>query len=180
VSRLIAICRGIERVNRAVGQAAAWLGLFMVLVQFALVLMRYVFGAGSLFMQESLIYAHAMLFMMAAAWTLADDRHVRVDIFYAKATPRGKAAVDLFGVVFFLLPMCLLLWWVGYPYVARSWAVLEGSRETSGIPAIFLLKTIILLFVITLALQGLVLGVRAALAIFGPAPPPNDDPLATG
>ena len=180
MSGLIAICRGIEWVNRAVGQAAAWLVLFMVLVQFALVLMRYVFGTGSLFMQESLIYAHAMVFMMAAAWTLADDRHVRVDILYSKASPRRQAAVNLFGVVFFLLPMCGLLWWVGYPYVARSWMVLEGSRETSGIPAIFLLKSVILLFVATLALQGLVLGVRAAIAIHGPVPPPDDDPRAPG
>jgi TRAP-type mannitol/chloroaromatic compound transport system permease small subunit len=146
-----------------------------VLVQFALVLMRYVFGTGSLFMQESLIYAHAMLFMMAAAWTLADDRHVRVDIFYAAASRRAKAAIDLFGVVFFLLPMCALLWWVGYPYVARSWQVLEGSRETSGIPAVFLLKTFILVFVVTLALQGLVLALRSAVTVFGAARPAGDD-----
>ncbi len=176
MSGLIAVCRGIERLNRAVGQAAAWLALFLVLMQFALVLMRYVFGAGSLFMQESLIYAHATLFMMAAAWTLADDRHVRVDIFYAAASRRNKAAIDLFGVIFFLLPMCALLWWVGYPYVARSWEVLEGSRETSGIPAIFLLKTLILVFVITLALQGLVLAMRSAVTAFGADRQMRDDP----
>ncbi len=81
MSGLIAVCRGIDRVNEIVGKAAAWLALFLVLVQFSRVLMRYVFGTGSLFMQESLIYAHAILFMTAAAWTLADDKHVRVDIF---------------------------------------------------------------------------------------------------
>jgi len=175
VSGLIAVCRGIERVNGAIGKAAAWMVLFMVLVQFALVLMRYVFGAGSLFMQESIIYAHAIVFMMASAWTLANDGHVRVDIFYSTASPRRKAAVDLFGVVFFLLPMCWLLWWVGYPYVARSWSVLEGSRETSGIPAIFLLKTVILVFVVTLALQGLALAVRSAVTIFRPDAQTGDD-----
>ncbi|MFW6077526.1 MAG: TRAP transporter small permease subunit [Hyphomicrobiales bacterium] len=179
MSGLIAICRGIERVNEAVGKAAAWLTLFMVLVQFALVLMRYVFGTGSLFMQESVIYAHAIVFMMVAAWTLAEDKHVRVDIFYSTASPRRQAAVNLFGVVAFLLPMCWLLWWVGYPYVARSWSVLEGSRETSGIPAIFLLKTLILLFVITLALQGVALAIRSAVAIVSP-PPPGDDPQRAG
>ena len=175
MSGLIAVCRGIERVNGAIGKAAAWMVLFMVLVQFALVLMRYVFGAGSLFMQESIIYAHAIVFMMASAWTLANDGHVRVDIFYSTASPRSKAAVDLFGVVFFLLPMCWLLWWVGYPYVARSWSVLEGSRETSGIPAIFLLKTVILVFVVTLALQGLALAVRSAVTIFRPDAQTGDD-----
>jgi TRAP-type mannitol/chloroaromatic compound transport system permease small subunit len=175
VSGLIAVCRGIERVNGAIGKAAAWMVLFMVLVQFALVLMRYVFGTGSLFMQESIIYAHAIVFMMASAWTLANDGHVRVDIFYSTASPRSKAAVDLFGVVFFLLPMCWLLWWVGYPYVARSWSVLEGSRETSGIPAIFLLKTVILVFVVTLALQGIALAVRSAVTIFRPDAQTGDD-----
>jgi TRAP-type mannitol/chloroaromatic compound transport system permease small subunit len=180
VSGLIAVCRGIERVNAGIGKAAAWLALFLVLVQFSLVLMRYVFGTGSLFMQESLIYAHAILFMMAAAWTLADDKHVRVDIFYSTASPRRKAAIDLFGVVVFLLPMCWLLWWVGYPYVARSWSVLEGSRETSGIPAIFLLKTFILLFVATLALQGIAMAIRCAIAIVGPSPPPDDSTQRAG
>jgi TRAP-type mannitol/chloroaromatic compound transport system permease small subunit len=178
VSGLIAICRGIEGVNRVVGMTAAWLALFMVLVQFALVLMRYVFGTGSLFMQESVIYAHAMLFMAAAAWTLADDKHVRVDIFYSVATPRRQAAINLFGVVFFLLPMCVLLWWVGYPYVARSWAVLEGSRETSGIPAIFLLKTFILVFTVTLALQGLALALKSVMTLLGLAPPAGPAPPA--
>jgi len=151
-----------------------------VLVQFALVLMRYVFGTGSLFMQESIIYAHAIVFMMASAWTLADDGHVRVDIFYSTASPRRKAAIDLFGVVFFLLPMCWLLWWVGYPYVARSWSVLEGSRETSGIPAVFLLKTVILAFVVTLALQGVALAVRSSVALFRPDVPPGDDRQPAG
>ena len=184
MSGLIAVCRGIERVNAGIGKAAAWLALFLVLVQFSLVVMRYVFGTGSLFMQESLIYAHAILFMMAAAWTLAEDKHVRVDIFYSTASARRKAAIDLFGVVFFLLPMCWLLWWVGYPYVARSWSVLEGSRETSGIPAIFLLKTFILLFVATLALQGIAMAIRCAVAIVSPPPPsdqsPGDSPPRAG
>lgn len=180
MSGLIAVCRGIDRVNGAIGRAAAWMVLFMVLVQFALVLMRYVFGAGSLFMQESIIYAHAIVFMMAAAWTLASDGHVRVDIFYSTASPRSKAAIDLFGVVFFLLPMCWLLWWVGYPYVARSWSVLEGSRETSGIPAIFLLKTVILVFVVTLALQGIAMGVRAAVTIVRPDAHTGDDRQQAG
>ncbi len=139
----------------------------MVLMQFALVLLRYVFGTGSLFMQESVIYAHAILFMMAAAWTLIDDRHVRVDIFYGAMTPKRRAAVDLFGAVCFLLPMCWLIWSVGYPYVARSWAVLEGSREASGIPAIFLLKTFILIFAGTLAAQGAVMAVRSILILTG-------------
>ncbi len=167
MTALLALCRTIETVNSVIGRGVAWLALFMMLVQFALVLLRYVFGTGSLFMQESVVYAHGILFMMAAAWTLAEDRHVRVDIFYGRATPRRRAAIDLFGALFFVLPMCALVAWVGYPYVARSWAVLEGSRETSGIPAVFLLKTVILLFAATVALQGIAMAMRSAAILAG-------------
>jgi TRAP-type mannitol/chloroaromatic compound transport system permease small subunit len=76
--------------------------------------------------------------------------------------------------------MCVLLWWVGYPYVARSWSVLEGSRETSGIPAIFLLKTFILLFTITLALQGLAMALRSAMTVFGSGAPHGGDQQQAG
>lgn len=161
------LCRGIDGISRTIGRTAAWLTLFMVLVQFALVLMRYVFGIGSLFMQESLVYAHGILFMTAAAYTLLEDRHVRVDIFYGGASERGRAWIDLFGVLAFLLPTCWLVLWIGYPYVARSWATLEGSRETSGIPAIFLLKSVILVFAVSLALQALALLIRAAALLLG-------------
>jgi TRAP-type mannitol/chloroaromatic compound transport system permease small subunit len=170
MTALLSICRAIEGVNRIIGKGAAWLVLFMMLVQFGLVLMRYVFGTGSLLLHEAIIYAYGILFMMAAAWTLAEDRHVRVDIFYGSASPRRKAMIDLFGVAVFLLPMCVLVWWVGFPYVARSWAVWEGSREITGIPAIFLLKTFILLFAVTLALQGVAMGVRAAATLSGHSP----------
>lgn len=167
LSAILAICRAVDGINGTIGRCAAWLVLFMALAQFALVLLRYVFGTGSLFMQEAIVYAHGLLFMLAAAWTMMDDRHVRVDVFYGHASPRRQAMVNLFGIVFFVWPMCWLIWTVGFPYVARSWAVLEGSRETSGIPGIFLLKTVILVFAVSVALEGLSLAVRAARTIAG-------------
>ncbi|MBV8752827.1 MAG: TRAP transporter small permease subunit [Hyphomicrobiales bacterium] len=157
----------IDRLSAAIGHTVAWCLLFMVLAEFALVLMRYVLGVGSIWLQESIIYAHAALFMLAAAWTLAADAHVRVDIFYADAAPRTKAIVDLFGALLLLLPFALALMFLSFPYVARSWAILEGSRETSGLPAVFLLKTLIPLFAALLALQGLAQALRAALVLAG-------------
>ncbi|WP_366657380.1 TRAP transporter small permease subunit [Fodinicurvata sp. EGI_FJ10296] len=174
---IFSICRFIERANTYLGLAAMWLVLAMVLVQFAIVVLRYVFGVGSLYMFESVIYMHGILFMAAAAYTLAVDKHVRVDIFYGEAPPRRKAAIDLFGALFLLLPTCALVWWLGFPYVARSWAVLEGSRETSGLPAIFLLKTFILVFAATLFAQGIVMAVRAAAHLTGR---PMDDTYSAG
>ena len=165
--RLVRLADGIDRLSAAIGRAVAWCLLFMVLAEFALVLMRYVLGVGSIWLQESVIYAHAALFMLAAAWTLAADGHVRVDIFYADATPHTKALVDLLGALLLLLPFALALIFLSYPYVARSWAILEGSRETSGLPALFLLKTLIPLFAALLALQGIAQALRAALVLAG-------------
>jgi TRAP-type mannitol/chloroaromatic compound transport system permease small subunit len=158
----------IDRFTSAIGRAAAWLSLFIVLMQFVVVLMRYVLGLGSIRMQESIIYGHAALFMLAAAWTLQEGGHVRVDVFYADAAPRTKALIDLVGAVTLLLPFVLMLAWLSLPYVARSWAILERSRETSGIPAVFLLKTLIPLFAILLALQGGSQAIRATLVLIPP------------
>src|SRR5215467_3099780 len=155
----------IDAVSTAVGRAVAWCLVFMVLAEFALVLMRYVLGIGSIWLQESVLYAHAALFMLAAAWTLAADGHVRVDIFYADASPRAKALVDLLGALLLLLPFMAVIAWFALPYVARSWAILERSRETSGLPLVYLLKTLIPLFALLMALAGIAQAIRAALVL---------------
>jgi TRAP-type mannitol/chloroaromatic compound transport system permease small subunit len=111
---------------------------------------------------------HATLFMVAAGYTLLHNGHVRCDIFYAAATPRRKALIDLIGVFIFLLPMCALIAWVAWPYVAAAWAVREGSQEGSlGIPGVFLLKSIVLVFAGLLALQGVALAIHSALRLAG-------------
>src|SRR5579862_2258254 len=140
------IASAIERAIAAIGWAAAWCCLYAVIVEFAVVVMRYVLGVGSIKLQESVLYAHAALFMLAAAWTLQVDGHVRVDIFYAQARPRIRALIDLIGALVFLLPFAAVLGWLSTPYVARSWSILEGSHEVSGLPFVYLLKTLIPLF----------------------------------
>jgi len=137
----------------------------MVTVEVAVVLMRYVLGLGSLWLQEAIVYAHATLFMLAAAWTLQLGGHVRVDIFYAGASPRRKALVDVIGTLVFLFPFAIALLWISVPYVGRSWVILERSRETSGLPLVFLLKTLIPLFALLLALQGVSQALRAAAVL---------------
>lgn len=157
----------IDTMNDRIGRALAWASLAMVVVQFAVVLMRYVFGVGSIWLQESLIYLFGLQFTAMAGATLLKDGHVRVDVFYRPASPRAKAAVDLAGSLVLLLPMCLAIGWIALPYVGKSWAILEGSAETSGIPAVFVLKTGVLLFAVLTALQGVSLAARAALALRG-------------
>jgi TRAP-type mannitol/chloroaromatic compound transport system permease small subunit len=151
----------IDRLNGAIGRAAAWLCLAVVALQFAVVLLRYAFGIGSVPLQESILYAHAALFLLTAAWTLRNDGHVRVDIFYAAAAPRTRALIDLCGALLLLIPFACAILYFSLPYVARSWASLEGSRETSGLPLVFLLKTLIPVFAVMLILQGLSQAIRA-------------------
>ena len=161
-SRTIALADRIDRFNAAIGRVVAWAALFVVLLQFAVVVLRYVFGVGSIWLSESILYGNAVMFMLAAAWTLQQGGHVRVDVFYAEASPRRKAQIDLAGALLLLLPFMLALIWLSLPYVARSWAILERSRETSGLPAVFLFKTLIPLFALLLALQGVSQAIRAA------------------
>jgi TRAP-type mannitol/chloroaromatic compound transport system permease small subunit len=151
----------IDRLTGAVGRAVAWLAVAIVLAQFAVVVMRYGLGIGSIWMQESILYAHAVLFLLAAAWTLASDGHARIDILYANASPRRRALVDLCGALLLLLPFMAVLAWYAWPYVARSWAIYERSQEVSGLPFVFLLKSVLLLFALLMALQGIAQAIRA-------------------
>ena len=160
-SSLTAFADRIDRLNTAVGRAVAWLALVVVLLEFALVVARYVFALGSIWLTETVIYAHATLFMLAAAWTLKAGGHVRVDVFYAEASVRTKAIVDLVGSLLLLLPFAAVLVWLSVPYAARSWAVLERSQEASGLPLVFVLKTLIPLFTVMMALQGVAQAIRA-------------------
>jgi TRAP-type mannitol/chloroaromatic compound transport system permease small subunit len=161
----LAFARRIDRLNSAIGRAAAWAALFVVVVQFVVVVLRYLFGIGSIWLSESILYGSAVMFLLASAWTLREGGHVRVDVFYAEASPRTKALVDFCGAILLLLPFMLVLAWFSYPYVARSWAILESSRETSGLPAVFLLKTLIPLFALLMALQGIAQAIRALDAL---------------
>ena len=155
----------IDRINAAIGRVAAWLVLVVVLLQFALVVARYLFGLGSVWLTETVIYAHAAVFMLAAAWTLHAGGHVRVDIFYADASARAKAWIDFIGALLLLLPFMLVLIWLSVPYAARSWAILEHSQEASGLPLVFVLKTLIPIFALLMALQGIAQAIRAAAAL---------------
>ncbi len=166
----VAIADGIDRLVARIGRTAAWCCLYVVVAEFAVVVMRYALGLGSIKLQESVIYAHAGLFMLAAAWTLQADGHVRVDIFYAQAKPRTRALVDLLGALLFLLPFAAALAVISIPYVERSWAILERSSEASGLPFVYLLKTLIPIFALLIGLQGVAQAIRAALTLSGAEP----------
>ncbi|HHJ17258.1 MAG TPA: TRAP transporter small permease subunit [Gammaproteobacteria bacterium] len=155
VSTLASISARLDRIAERVGNTSAWLALALVLVTFAVVVLRYALQLGWIAMQESILYLHASLFLLGAAYTLKHDAHVRVDIFYRGFSARGKAMVDLLGTLFLLLPVCSFLLWISWDYMATAWALREGSRETGGLPYVYLLKTLIPLAAMLLILQGI-------------------------
>ena len=144
----------IDKINETIGRFVSWAALFMVLITLVIVILRYFFDTGWIAMQESVVYLHAALFMMGAAYTLKHDGHVRVDIFYGKMSTRGQSWVNLFGAIVLLLPVCLLILIDSWEYVTDAWHVMEGSREAGGIPGVYLLKSLIPMFSRLMILQG--------------------------
>ena len=141
----------------------------MVIVTFVVVIMRYVFDAGLIWVQESVVWMHAVVFMLGAAYTLRAEEHVRVDIFYRTMSERRRAWVDLIGVIVFLLPLCAFLAWASFDFVTQSWSIGESSRESGGLPYPFvpLLKSVLLLMPLAVSLQGLSLLVRSVKTLRG-------------
>lgn len=158
---------GIDRLSDRIGRGMAWLSLATVALVFLSVALRYLLNWGQIWMQESYTALHAAAFMLGAAYALRHDAHVRIDVFYRTASPRYRALVDLAGSLFLLLPMLLVLLWVGIPYVGQSVATLEGSREPGGLPGLFVLKALIPAFAMLLLLQGAAEVGRAILRLSG-------------
>jgi TRAP-type mannitol/chloroaromatic compound transport system permease small subunit len=156
-----------DRISNITGKATSWLTLAMVVLTSIIVVMRYVFDAGLIWMQESVTWMHAAVFMVGAAYTLLHEEHVRVDIFYRKMSERRRAIVDLLGVVFFLLPLCGFLALMAYDFAAAAWSIHETSREPGGLPypMIPLLKSIVIVMPVAVALQGISMLMRSITII---------------
>ena len=147
----------LKSINEYIGQYISWLIIIMVIVQIIIVLSRYVFGLGFIKLQELMIYMHGSLFTLAAGYTLLHDEHVRVDSFYRESSKIFKNMVNLIGTIILLLPFIIVTFYMSYPYVIRSWRILEGSPETSGLNATYLYKTTLVIFPTLLFIQAIVI-----------------------
>jgi len=165
--RLRAIANKLDWFAERTGRFIACLTLGMVVITFTVVVLRYLFHSGSIALQESITYLHATLFMLGAAWTLKQDGHVRVDIFYSKHSRRTRAWIDLVGTLLLLFPVCGFILFSSLDYVAASWSVQEGSQEAGGLDAVFLLKTTIPVMAVLLMLQGCAIILNNILIITG-------------
>ena len=149
------LVNSIDRFTEACGRLLAWLLLAMALLTTAVVVLRYGFNIGSIMAQEAITYLHGCIFMLAAGYALKHDSHVRVDIFYRQFSQRGQAWVNSLGAIVLLLPLCGFILVISLDYVTASWIIRESSPEPGGIPAVFLLKTLLPLLALNLLLQGL-------------------------
>ena len=145
----------IDGLSNLLGRIFSWLTLTMVIVMAAIVVLRYVFQIGSIALQESIIYINALIFTFGVAYTLKEQGHVRVDIFYSRINEKKQAWVDVFGSLFFLIPSTCFIIWISWDYVAVSWRIREGSAESSGLPFVYFLKVVILVLPALLLLQGI-------------------------
>jgi TRAP-type mannitol/chloroaromatic compound transport system permease small subunit len=159
--------RAISAFNRVVGEVLSWLSLGIVLVCFAVVVQRYFFHTTQLWMQDLYVWLSGAMFTGVAAYALMRDQHVRVDIFYRPWPIRRKAVADLIGTLVFLIPYVIVITLYAWPFVARSWRLYEGSANVGGMPGLFILKSFIIVFTVTVGLQGLAIIARSIIVLSG-------------
>lgn len=164
---LLALADGIDAISRLIGQTAKWLAVLLVVSQFGVVVMRYAFGASFAWAQESVVYLHAFLFMLAIGYVYMLDAHVRVDFFWGDWSERAKARLELIGIFAFILPFCALVTWASWGYVAVSFRLGEGAMQMGGLPLVPYLKALILVMVGHLAIQALSVAIRAVAVLAG-------------
>lgn len=144
----------LQAINEYIGRLISWLSLFMVLITFCIVVLRYGFNTGWIAMQESVMYLYATSFLLGIAYTYKHQGHVRVDIFYNKMSPIAKARINLLGILLLLLPMAIVIFYSSWGYVMASWSVLEESGEAGGLTFVYLLKSNILLMAVLLIIEA--------------------------
>ena len=149
------IAKKIDNFNEKIGILTSYLAIPLILLTFIVAFMRYILDFGSIAIQEVIIYLHALIFTIGASYTLKNDMHVRIDIFYTNLTPQKKKNINFYGTIFFLIPTCVLIFVTSFNYVLSSIMLLESSKEAGGLPVLYILKIYILLLPITLFLQAI-------------------------
>lgn len=171
--------QALEAVNEWTGRVAAWLTLGCVITCFAVVVLRYAFNLGYPWMQELYVWQHAAVFMIGAGYTMLHRGHVNVDLVYGRLGARGRAWIDVLGTLFFLFPWLVVLAVTSAPFVLASWHIRETSSTPDGMPAVYLLKSVLWVFCGLVFLQGLALLVRRVAFLAGRPLPDPEGPKVT-
>ncbi len=157
----------IDIMNKKIGEWVSYFTFLMAAITFVVVILRYGFNLGWIAMQESVVYLHAAVFLLGSAYTLQHDGHVRVDVFYRRFSEKRRALVNLIGTLFLLVPVMVFITVVSWHYVLESWQTLEGSMESGGLPFLYVLKSFILLFSVTMLLQGISEVIKQSMILAG-------------
>ncbi len=171
--------RGIDAINEWIGRTVAWLTLGCVVTCFAVVVLRYAFNLGFPWLQELYVWQHAVVFMAGAGYTMLHRGHVNVDVLYGRLTPRGRAWIDILGTLVFLFPWLAVLATTSAPFVTSSWSIREASNTANGMPAVYLLKSVLWVFCALLFAQGLALVARRGLYLAGHGLADHDEDRVT-
>ncbi len=168
-----------SNLDRATGWAlnlAILAAVALFLLQLVVVIAGYAFALSWTWLSELVIYAFATVFMLGAASALREDAHVRVDILRPAFGENGRDWIELAGTYLFLFPICVRLLTTGEQGLTRSWSLFEGSRESDGLPILFLFKTLVPAFAVLLLSQGLSVALKAALRLTGGSTPGEKTP----
>ncbi len=155
----------IDKFSTWVGQAFSWLIVALTLLVSWEVISRRFFDSPHAFTFDAMIMMYGTLFMMAGAYTLSKNGHVRGDVLYGFFTPRTQAGLDLMLYLLFFIPGIVALVWAGYYFAADSWAIKEHSSVTADGPPLYHFKTVIPLAGALILLQGLVEIVRCVMCL---------------
>lgn len=161
------ILGSLDYFTETLGRTISWLNLMLVFMVCLVVILRYVLNIGSIAMQESAMYLHAIIFLGASGYTLKQDDHVRVDVFYRNMSPKKQALINSLGTLFLLTPVCLFIGIMSWEYIVSSWSIRETSNDPGGLPFIYLLKSLLLVMVVSLLLQGFAELLRSVMIIKG-------------
>ncbi|GAB5454909.1 MAG: TRAP transporter small permease subunit [Henriciella sp.] len=175
------LLRGIiDRISGAAMTVAVSAAFLIILIQLAAVLLRYVFGLSFSWLNDSVIFSFAMIFMLGAAATLRDDGHVRVDILRPRFGPKTKAGIELFGSLAFIVPIGILILYSASGLIARTWTDLEPFNESDGLPIQYLFKTLVPVFAVLMISQALGQALKSAMIIRDLETDTSDEQCAEG
>jgi TRAP-type mannitol/chloroaromatic compound transport system permease small subunit len=174
----------IDRLSRAIGRAVSWLTVACVLIAAGNALARYFGRFAGLSLSSNLWlelqwYLFSLIFLLATAWAVERDAHVRVDVFASRLAPRTRAWIDVLGHLLLLFPFTIFLAWACWPSIRASWMVREGSSDPGGLPR-YPLKAMVLVALALLLLQGIsqvIKDLARVRGIVAAAPPPHPPAL---
>jgi len=163
---MLSIIKTIESIIRWIGENSSYINVILVMIICIDVFMRYILNTTQTWVIELEWHLFALIFLLGASYTLQEDQHVRVDLFYADRSNKSKAWINLAGTLLFLVPWCLILINSSFNYATNSWMMNEGSPNPGGLPARYIIKYCMTFGFVLLLLQGIAVIYRSVQTIF--------------